>query len=323
MFSFDIFTEISSSSDFETLALETYHYQKTHCKVYGDYVRLLNRAEPKALNEIPFLPIEFFKQYSILSDSFEREAIQFKSSGTGGDSRSSHFVGDIEMYKKSFSLAYRQAIGSPENQVILALLPNYLSQGDSSLVFMVNELISQSANSLSQFLLGDLPSLKNAYLEAISLGKVPVIIGVSYALLDLAAHGVDLSQAIVIETGGMKGRREELSKAELHSILKEKLNLSAVYSEYGMTELLSQAYSKKDGIFHCPPWMKVVIRDVYDPFQFQDNGKRGGVNIIDLANIYSCSFIATQDMGRLVEEGFVLEGRLEMADLRGCNLLID
>jgi phenylacetate-coenzyme A ligase PaaK-like adenylate-forming protein len=284
---------------------------------------LLNRAEPKALNEIPFLPIEFFKQYSILSDSFEREAIQFKSSGTGGDSRSSHFVGDIEMYKKSFSLAYRQAIGSPENQVILALLPNYLSQGDSSLVFMVNELISQSANSLSQFLLGDLPSLKNAYLEAISLGKVPVIIGVSYALLDLAAHGVDLSQAIVIETGGMKGRREELSKAELHSILKEKLNLSAVYSEYGMTELLSQAYSKKDGIFHCPPWMKVVIRDVYDPFQFQDNGKRGGVNIIDLANIYSCSFIATQDMGRLVEEGFVLEGRLEMADLRGCNLLID
>jgi phenylacetate-coenzyme A ligase PaaK-like adenylate-forming protein len=284
---------------------------------------LLNRAEPISLNEIPFLPIEFFKQYSILSDSFEREAIQFKSSGTGGDARSSHFVADIELYKKSFSLAYRQAIGSPENQVILALLPNYLSQGDSSLVFMVNELLSQSDNSLSQFLLGDIPTLKNAYLEAISSGKVPVIIGVSYALLDLAAHGVDLSQAIVIETGGMKGRREELSKAELHAILKEKLNLSTVYSEYGMTELLSQAYSKKDGIFHCPPWMKVVIRDVYDPFQFLENGKRGGVNIIDLANIYSCSFIATQDMGRLVEEGFVLEGRLEMADLRGCNLLID
>jgi phenylacetate-coenzyme A ligase PaaK-like adenylate-forming protein len=232
-------------------------------------------------------------------------------------------VADIELYKKSFSLAYRLAIGSPENHVILALLPNYLSQGDSSLVFMVNELISQSNNSLSQFLLGDVATLKTAYLEAISLGKVPVIIGVSYALLDLAEHGVDLSQAIVIETGGMKGRREELSKAELHSILKEKLNLSAVYSEYGMTELLSQAYSKKDGIFHCPPWMKVVIRDVYDPFQFLENGKRGGVNIIDLANIYSCSFIATQDMGRLVEEGFVLEGRLEMADLRGCNLLID
>jgi hypothetical protein len=188
---------------------------------------------------------------------------------------------------------------------------------------MVNELISQSNNSLSQFLLGDVATLKTAYLEAIALGKVPVIIGVSYALLDLADHGVDLSQAIVIETGGMKGRREELSKAELHAILKEKLNLSAIYSEYGMTELLSQAYSKKDGIFHCPPWMKVLIRDVYDPFQFQDNGKRGGVNIIDLANIYSCSFIATQDMGRLVEEGFVLEGRLEMADLRGCNLLID
>ncbi len=291
--------------------------------MYGEYVRLLNRAEPKALNEIPFLPIEFFKQHSILSDKFDHAAAIFKSSGTGGDARSTHYVADLSVYKKSFSLAYRQAIGPPENQVILALLPNYISQGDSSLVFMVNELINQSANSLSQFLLGDLPTLKSAYLEAISLGKVPVIIGVSYALLDLAAHGVDLSQAIVIETGGMKGRREELSKAELHAILKEKLNLSAIYSEYGMTELLSQAYSKKDGIFHCPPGMKVVIRDVYDPFQFQESGKRGGVNIIDLANIYSCSFIATQDMGRLVEEGFVLEGRLEMADLRGCNLLID
>jgi len=323
VFSLDIFTEISSASHFETLALEIYHYQKTHCKVYGDYVRLLNRPEPTSLNEIPFLPIEFFKQHAVLSDTFDNAAAIFKSSGTGGDARSSHFVADIELYKKSFSLAYHQAIGPPENQVILALLPSYISQGDSSLVFMVNELISQSANSLSQFLLGDLPTLKTAYLEAISLGKVPVIIGVSYALLDLAEHGVDLSQAIVIETGGMKGRREELSKAELHSILKEKLNLSAVYSEYGMTELLSQAYSKKDGIFHCPPWMKVVIRDVYDPFQFQESGKRGGVNIIDLANIYSCSFIATQDMGRLVEEGFVLEGRLEMADLRGCNLLID
>ena len=276
-----------------------------------------------SLNEIPFLPIEFFKQHAILSDTFDNAAAIFKSSGTGGDARSSHYVADLSVYKKSFSLAYRHAIGPPENQVILALLPNYISQGDSSLVFMVNELISQSANSLSQFLLGDLPTLKTAYLEAISLGKVPVIIGVSYALLDLAAHGVDLSQAIVIETGGMKGRREELSKAELHAVLKEKLNLSSVYSEYGMTELLSQAYSKQDGVFHCPPWMKVLIRDVYDPFQFQENGKRGGVNIIDLANIYSCSFIATQDMGRLVEEGFVLEGRIEMADLRGCNLLID
>ena len=323
MFSFDIFTKISSPSDFETLALETYHYQKIHCKVYGDYVRLLNRPDPMSLNEIPFLPIEFFKQHTILSDTFNNAAAIFKSSGTGGDSRSSHFVADIDLYRKSFSLAYRQAIGPPENQVILALLPNYLSQGDSSLVFMVNDLISQSNNSLSQFLLGDVVTLKTAYLEAISLWKVPVIIGVSYALLDLAAHGVDLSEAIVIETGGMKGRRQELSKAELHAVLKEKLNLSAVYSEYGMTELLSQAYSKKDGIFHCPPWMKVVIRDVYDPFQFQEKGKRGGVNIIDLANIYSCSFIATQDMGRLVEEGFVLEGRIEMADLRGCNLLID
>jgi phenylacetate-coenzyme A ligase PaaK-like adenylate-forming protein len=323
VFLLDVFTEISSPSDFETLALEIYHYQKTHCKVYGDYVRLLNRPVPTSLNEIPFLPIEFFKQRAILSDKFDHAAALFKSSGTGGDARSTHYVADLNVYKKSFSLAYRHAIGPPENQVILALLPNYLSQGDSSLVFMVNELISQSANSLSQFLLGDLSTLKNAYLEAISLGKVPVIIGVSYALLDLAEHGVDLSQAIVIETGGMKGRREELSKAELHAILKEKLNLSTVYSEYGMTELLSQAYSKKDGIFHCPRWMKVVIRDVYDPFQFQENGKRGGVNIIDLANIYSCTFIATQDMGRLVEEGFVLEGRLEMADLRGCNLLID
>ena len=323
MFSFDIFTEISSPSDFEILALEIYHYQKTHCKVYGDYVRLLNRADPISLNEIPFLPIEFFKQHSILSDTFDNAAAIFKSSGTGGDSRSSHFVADIDLYRKSFSLAYRQAIGPPENQVILALLPNYLSQGDSSLVFMVNELISQSNNSLSQFLLGDVATLKTAYLEAISLGKVPVIIGVSYALLDLAEHGVDLAKAIVIETGGMKGRRQELSKAELHAILKEKLNLSSVYSEYGMTELLSQAYSKQEGVFYCPPWMKVLIRDVYDPLQLLEDGKKGGVNIIDLANLHSCSFIATQDMGRVLKDGFVLEGRIEMADLRGCNLLIE
>ena len=323
MFSLDIFTEISSPSDFEILALEIYHYQKTHCKVYGDYVRLLNRADPISLNEIPFLPIEFFKQHSILSDKFDNAAAIFKSSGTGGDARSSHYVADINVYKKSFSLAYRQAIGPPENQVILALLPNYLSQGDSSLVFMVNELISQSNNSLSQFLLGDVATLKTAYLEAISLGKVPVIIGVSYALLDLADQGVDLAEAIVIETGGMKGRRQELSKAELHAVLKEKLNLSSVYSEYGMTELLSQAYSKQEGVFHCPPWMKVLIRDVYDPLQLLEDGKKGGVNIIDLANLYSCSFIATQDMGRVLKDGFVLEGRIEMADLRGCNLLID
>ena len=323
MFSLDIFTEISSPSDFETLALEIYHYQKTHCKVYGHYVRLLNRPEPISLNEIPFLPIEFFKQHAILSDTFNNAAAIFKSSGTGGDARSSHYVADIELYKKSFSLAYRQAIGPPENQVILALLPNYISQGDSSLVFMVNELISQSNNSLSQFLLGDVATLKTAYLEAISLGKVPVIIGVSYALLDLADHGVDLAEAIVIETGGMKGRRQELSKVELHAVLKEKLNLSSVYSEYGMTELLSQAYSKQEGVFHCPPWMKVLIRDVYDPLQLLEDGKKGGVNIIDLANLHSCSFIASQDMGRVLKAGFVLEGRIEMADLRGCNLLID
>ncbi|MCF8330736.1 MAG: acyl transferase [Crocinitomicaceae bacterium] len=323
MFSLDIFAEISATSDFETLALEIYHYQKTHCKMYGEYVRLLNRADPTSFNEIPFLPIDFFKQHAILSDAFDNAAAIFKSSGTGGDARSSHYVADINVYKKSFSLAYRQAIGPPENQVILALLPNYISQGDSSLVFMVNELISQSNNSLSQFLLGDVATLKTAYLEAISSGKVPVIIGVSYALLDLAEHGVDLSEAIVIETGGMKGRRQELSKAELHAILKEKLNLSSVYSEYGMTELLSQAYSKQEGVFHCPPWMKVLIRDVYDPLQLLEEGKKGGVNIIDLANLHSCSFIATQDMGRVLKDGFVLEGRIEMADLRGCNLLID
>jgi phenylacetate-coenzyme A ligase PaaK-like adenylate-forming protein len=323
VFSLDPFSENLLFADFETLALEMYHYQKTHCKVYGDYVRLLNRPVPTSLNEIPFLPIDFFKQHSILSDKFDNAAAIFKSSGTGGDARSSHYVADINVYKKSFSLAYRQAIGPPENQVILALLPNYLSQGDSSLVFMVNELISQSNNSLSQFLLGDVATLKTAYLEAISLGKVPVIIGVSYALLDLADHGVDLAEAIVIETGGMKGRRQELSKAELHAVLKEKLNLSFVYSEYGMTELLSQAYSMQEGVFNCPPWMKVLIRDVYDPLQLLEEGKKGGVNIIDLANLYSCSFIATQDMGRVLKDGFVLEGRIEMADLRGCNLLID
>jgi hypothetical protein len=318
----DFYLKINSEEEFERAVWKTFHFQIENCSVYRDYVRLLDKLEANQLKDIPFLPIFFFKSHSVTSGDAEVSKV-FQSSGTTGMKRSKHHVIDLDWYEKSYLWSYEKFIGSPQNQVILALLPNYLEQGDSSLVYMVHDLIQQSQSSLSGFVLNDVAEISKRYDEAIGIGKQVVIFGVSYALLDLADQNIDLSKALVIETGGMKGRREELSKAELHAILKEKLNLSAVYSEYGMTELLSQAYSKKDGIFHCPPWMKVVIRDVYDPFQFQENGKRGGVNIIDLANIYSCSFIATQDMGRLVEEGFVLEGRLEMADLRGCNLLID
>lgn len=313
---------ITSEEDFNQLALAVYNYQVQTIPVYTTFVKQLGRPAPKHYLEIPFLPISFFKTHKIAKEGIN-EQIVFKSSGTTGQVRSQHFVEDISIYVQSFEQTYQSLIGKPENQVILALLPNYLEQGDSSLVYMVDHLIKQTNNPLSCFLLNQSEKIYTHYQEALKQDKEVIIFGVSYALLDLAEKGLNFSKAKIIETGGMKGRRKELSKDELHTILKNGLNTPFISSEYGMTELFSQAYSNKDGLFECPPWMKVVIRDINDPFSFVSEGKSGGINVIDLANINSCSFIATEDLGRKEEEAFRILGRIDLSDIRGCNLLVN
>jgi phenylacetate-coenzyme A ligase PaaK-like adenylate-forming protein len=245
------------------------------------------------------------------------------SSGTGSIGRSRHLVSDVSIYEQSFRKAYELQFGDPENQVILALLPNYIEQGNSSLVYMVNDLINRTKNELSGFLLNYFDEIRERYNSSLRSGKKVVIFGVSYALLDLAEQGFDLSEATIIETGGMKGRREELSKDELHNRIKNGLGVEYVSSEYGMTELLSQAYSEKNGVFQTPPWIKVIFSDVYDPLTIVSGASSSIINVIDLANVNSCSFIQTQDLGRKVDNGFVLDGRLDLSDIRGCNLMVD
>lgn len=314
---------VKTEAEFQGLALEIFDFQKSNCSIYNDYVRLLGRENSKSISEIPFLPIQFFKSHEVLSKPKTGYETLFLSSGTGLIGRSRHLVSDVSIYEQSFRRAYELQFGDPKKQVILALLPNYIEQGNSSLVYMVNDLINRSENELSGFLLNDFDELRERYNSALSSGKKVVIFGVSYALLDLAEQGFDLSKAIIIETGGMKGRREELSKAELHNRIKNGLGVEYVSSEYGMTELLSQAYSEKNGVFQTPPWMKVIFSDVYDPLTIVSGASSSIINVIDLANVNSCSFIQTQDLGRKVDNGFVLDGRLDLSDIRGCNLMVD
>ena len=323
MVDFSNLLAIKSDADFERIALEVFHYQLKNCSVYRDYVHLLNRQNAKSLEEIPFLPIEFFKTNEIYCGQKSGNDILFLSSGTGNSTRSKHIVRDIKLYESSFRASYLKFFGAISDHVILALLPNYQEQGNSSLVYMVDTLIRDSGNILSGFLLYEPEEIEIRYKKACASGKKVVIFGVSYALLDLAEKNINLSEAIIIETGGMKGRRKEISKKSLHLELMKGLNVPFVSSEYGMTELLSQAYSFEDGIFSCPPWMKVLFREVHDPLTLIEGSGKGAINVIDLANIHSCSFIATQDLGRNVPGGFILEGRMEQSDLRGCNLMVD
>lgn len=307
-------------SNFEALALDVFDFQYKHVPVYRSYCNYTGRTQPSTIHEIPFLPIRFFKNHEIIAKGFEPEVL-FKSSGTGGE-RSHHHIASADLYRHTFRTIYKDQIGNAQDQVILALLPNYLEQGESSLVYMVDHLIQDSQSELSGFFLNDLHALIDRYQKAISTGKQVVIFGVSYALLDLAELKPDLSRAIIIETGGMKGRRKEMTKAELHAALKKGLNCNTISSEYGMTELLSQGYSTKDGLFQPGRTMQVLIREVNDPFHYIQHSKTGGINIIDLANLYSCSFIETQDLGKLHSNGFEIMGRFDHSDVRGCNLLV-
>jgi hypothetical protein len=304
----------------EELALEVFQFQKDHCLIYGEFIRFIGMANPQTIQEIPFLPISFFKSHRVSCS--ESEDLLFKSSGTTGTDRSHHSVFSKELYERSFFSFYREAIGNPEDQVILALLPNYIKQGYSSLVYMLERLIQKSNSGFSGFITGEFQELERSYYNGIEEGKKVIIFGVSYALLDLSEKQIDLSKAILIETGGMKGKRKEMTKEELHDKIKLGTQVPYVSSEYGMTELLSQGYSAKNGLFRFPQWMRVLLRDTNDPFSYVSEGKTGGINVIDLANLYSCSFISTQDLGKVESDGLRLMGRFDLADIRGCNLMV-
>lgn len=312
----------TTSDNFNELALSTFHNQLAEIKVYSDFCKALGKDTPKisSWREIPFLPISFFKTHRICA---ERPIVHvFESSGTGGN-RSQHFVSDLSLYEQSFFPTFQKYLETPlEDVSILALLPSYLERNNSSLVYMVNALLPK-AHKTSGFFLNDFSSLKNQ-LEANEKNAVQtLLLGVSFALLDFSeAFPMQLKNTILMETGGMKGRREELTRSELHAQLCQAFQVNEIHSEYGMTELFSQAYSKGKGVFKCPPWMKVVCRDLQDPLSLLPDGKRGALNIIDLANQHSCSFIATEDVGIVHENGtFEILGRMNHAEIRGCNLL--
>lgn len=314
---------INSVNDFNALALEIFHFQYLRNKVYHDFVDLLNPGlkNPEHYTGIPFLPIEFFKTRKIYCGDHEPEK-QFKSSGTTGSNKSIHYIADIGTYEKSLLNAFEMFYGSPGQYLILALLPYGYEHNDSSLVYMADSLIRASGNEKSGFYI-DNPGELNLLLKQSGNKKI-ILLGVTYALLDFTLDfKPNNPNLIVMETGGMKGKRKEIIREELHAVLKSKFNVKKIHSEYGMTELLSQAYSKGEGIFRTPPWMKVLTRDINDPKSLLGHNKTGGINVIDLANVHSCSFIATQDLGRTFEDGsFEVLGRFDNSDIRGCNLLV-
>ncbi len=319
----DIFT-ISNKEEFETLALKVFKFQFENNSVYRSFCDLLYKhpSDVKSIKEIPFLPIQFFKSHKIVSN---QDAIKkvFSSSGTTGSSRSKHHIIDLKIYKESFRKGFQKFYGNIEDYVVLALLPSYLERNGSSLVYMVDDLIKQSNQTESGFYLHNISELKQKLIALNNQDKKVLLIGVSFALLDLIeTHQFQLKNTIIMETGGMKGRRKELIRSELHDILKQGFGVTQIHSEYGMTELLSQAYSKGNGIFNCPPWMKIITRDTEDALSLLDNNKTGGINVIDLANINSCSFIATQDLGKVYNDNsFEIIGRFDNSDIRGCNLM--
>ncbi len=315
---------INTSEDFERLAIKVFQYQYENIKVYRDFCELLNvnTTQVKSIKDIPFLPIQFFKSHKIIANHLTEETI-FTSSGTTGSINSKHYVPDLKLYEESFLKAFNIQYGNPKDYTFLALLPSYLEREGSSLIYMAQKLIDGSNSTDSGFYLYEMQALLKK-LEALDAsGKNTILIGVSYALLDLIElHRFKLKNTIVMETGGMKGRRKEMIKEELHEILKKGFGVAHIHSEYGMTELLSQAYSSGNGIFKCPPWMKVLTRDPEDALSYT-NEKTGGINVIDLANLYSCAFIATQDLGKTYTNGtFEVLGRFDSSDIRGCNLMV-
>jgi len=320
----DIFT-INSEEDFNAAALQIFKHQFKTNLVYHEFCNHLRKdlSNVSQIQDIPFIPIDFFKSKTILSGKEKAETI-FTSSGTTGSITSKHYVTDTELYEESYLKAFEHFYGSVKEYCVLALLPSYLERKGSSLIYMVDDLIKKSEHPKSGFFLNNTDALLETLKTLQDSNTKTLLIGVSFALLDLVEKNqLSLKNTIVMETGGMKGRRKEMIREELHETLKNGFGLSKIHSEYGMTELLSQGYSKGDGIFNCPPWMKVLTRDTEDPLTLQGYGKTGGVNVIDLANINSCSFIATQDLGKVYKnDSFEILGRFDHSDIRGCNLMV-
>ena len=316
---------IENEEQFEKLSFEIFRVQAENNPVYKKFIELqkINVNEVNSILKIPFLPIEFFKTHTVTVGEFIPEKI-FRSSGTTGQQNSQHFVKDISLYGNSFMEGFKYFFGSPEDFTFLALLPSYLERNDSSLVYMMQQLISQSSDKRSGFYLDSNAELIQTIDALNNEKKKHILIGVTFALLDFPFEkGKDYSHTIIMETGGMKGRRKEMIREYVHQLLKEASGVTVIHSEYGMTELLSQAYSKGDGKFLTPPWMKVLIREANDPKEMLAPNQSGAVNIIDLANLYSCSFIATDDLGKLNGDGsFSVSGRMDNSDMRGCNLMV-
>ena len=314
---------------FESRALETFRLQYRENGVYRQFVQLLRRDpnQISQLRDIPFLPISFFKTHDIVCGDFVPEAV-FESSGTTKTGNSKHLVKSLEVYRHSFLAGFRRFYGAPSDWCVLALLPSYLERGNSSLVYMAAELIRLSGHEKSGFYLDQHQQLHDTLTTLEAAGQRTILLGVTFALLDFSTRfPMSLKHTIVMETGGMKGRGRELTRAEVHARLSDRLGVEKIHSEYGMTELLSQAYSSGDGVFQTPPWMRILLRSAEDPFLLSDADGRplqsGLVNVIDLANLHSCSFVATDDIGRLSGDGaFEILGRLDHSDMRGCSLLV-
>lgn len=318
--------DIQNEDDFNAVALQLFEIHATQNPIYERFLRLL-KIDPKSIEQykkIPCLPIQFFKSHAITLTPEHTDTI-FKSSGTTLTTRSQHLVSDVSLYEKSFLTCFEKFYGRPEQYHIIGLLPSYLEQGESSLIYMVDTLIKASKSEFSGFYFDNYEALQQNISTIEKDSDKPIfLLGVTYALLAYTENGFSLPKnTIVMETGGMKGRRKEMTKAELYALLKEALSIDHIHSEYGMTELLSQAYSKSNNQFNTPAWMKVLVRNPNDYRQYYANGKTGGINVIDLANAYSCPFIATDDLGKINDDGtFEVLGRFDHSDLRGCNLLI-
>ena len=313
-----------NDGEFENLALELFHFQMENNPIYAPYASLILKGEtPNNILKIPFLPIDFFKKEQLICKGRGIEEI-FISSGTKGE-QSKHLVSDVSIYKDSFLKSFELFYGNISEYCILSLLPNYCEREGSSLIYMADDLMKKSSHPKSSSYLNDYEKLAETISQLEKDGQKTILIGVSYALLDLAEQFPQkLEHTIIMETGGTKGKRREYLKEELHKILQNAFSLDNIHSEYGMTELLSQSYSKGKGIFSSPPWKKILIRDVNDPLTILENNKTGGINVIDLANIYSCPFITTQDLGKIFDDdSFSVLGRFDNSDVRGCNLLVE
>jgi hypothetical protein len=316
---------IQNQSDFKTCALQVFRHQFKNNAIYRSFCDLLyiHSSDVKEVEEIPFLPIQFFKSHAVLSST---QAVKetFTSSGTTGSSVSKHMVTDLSWYTKSYTKSFEYFYGPIEEYTVLGLLPNYLERDGSSLIYMVDDFIKKSNKPASGFYLNNLTELSKTLIALDKKGEKVLLIGVTFALLDLIERQqFKLQNTIIMETGGMKGRRKEMIRNELHEILCAGFGVSKIHSEYGMTELLSQGYSSGDGVFDCPPWMKILARDTEDALTMVGTNKTGGLNVIDLANYNSCSFIATQDLGKVDNNGrFEVLGRFDHSDIRGCNLMV-